>query len=88
MKNNTSTYSTDSFPLAIYLLSEACRLIRLDRTNPRRILFVFEETENRKILTDKFLSYQAVVEPHRLFSSQRDLKQLIYQNNDKEGYER
>ena len=85
-KDNIPTFSTDSFTLAVYLLSEACRLIRLDRTNPRRILFIFEETNARKLLTDKFLSYHALCEPHRLYSAQRDLKQLIYQNTDRKEH--
>lgn len=81
MKNNISTFSTDSYQLASFLLSESCKLITLDRTNPRRIAFIFEESEQRKLLTEKFLSYKANVEPHRLFSAQRDLKQLLYERN-------
>ncbi len=77
MKN--PIFSTDSFQLASFLLSESCSLVSLDRTNPRRILFVFEESGKRKDLTEKFLAYMAVVEPHRLYSAQRDLKQLIHQ---------
>lgn len=79
MQNNNPTFSTDSFQLASYLLCESCKLISLDKANPRRILFIFEESEQRKKLTDSFLSYKTSVEPHRLFSAQRDLKQLIYQ---------
>jgi len=82
MQNNTPTFSTDSFQLASYLLCESCKLLSLDRTNPRRTLFIFEDTERRQQLTDKFLSYQTLVEPHRLFSAQRDLKQLLYQREN------
>ncbi len=78
IKNKDLTFSTDNFQLAIYLLSESCRLISVDKTNPKRAVFVFKDTDQRKLLTDKFLSYEARVEPHRFFSAQKDLKQLLY----------
>lgn len=80
MSNEHKTFSTDNFQLASYLLSEACKLLSVDKTNPKRANFVFEDTKERKSLTDKFLSYQASVEPHKFFSAQKDLKQLIYQD--------
>ena len=78
-KNKTSTFPTDNFQLASYLLSESCRLISTDKTNPKRAVFIFEDTNQRRFLTDRFLSYEAKVEPHKFFSAQKDLKQLIYQ---------
>lgn len=78
MKDN-KVFTTDSFQLASFLLSEQCKLLSLDRTNPRRIIFIFEDSEHRRELTQLFLSHQARVEPHRFASSQKDLKQLIYQ---------
>lgn len=80
MDNSKSkTFSTDNFQLASYLLSESCRLTSLDKTNPKRVVFVFGEDEQTKSLIQTFLSYEARVEPHRFFSAQRDLKQLIYE---------
>lgn len=75
----TNTFSTDNFQLASFLLSESCRLISLDKTNPRRAIFIFDESEERKGLTEEFLSYRAKVEPHKFFSAQKDLKQLLYE---------
>lgn len=74
------TFYTDNFQLACYLASESIKLLSLDKTNPRRVVFIFEESPQRKSLTQKFLAYEALVEPHRFFSAQKDLKQLIYQN--------
>jgi hypothetical protein len=73
-----AVFKTDNFLLASFLLSEGCVLVSLDKSNPKRVEFVLEETEQRKFLTKKFLSYQALVEPHKLFSAQKDLKQMIY----------
>lgn len=78
--DNQTTFPTDNFQLASFLLTESVKLLSLDRSIPKRIVFIFEETEQRKVLTQDFLSYQAKVEPHRFFSAQKDLKQMIYQN--------
>ncbi len=81
----SNTFSTDNFQLAIYLLSESCDLISIDKTNPKRVIFIFEDTERRKLLMKIFLSYQAQVEPHKFFSAQKDLKQMIYQKEQNNG---
>lgn len=78
--NNSSTFSTDNFQLASYLLAEGCKLVSTDKSNSRRVLFIFEESDKRNSLTGQFLSHQAKVEPHKFFSAQKDLKQIIYQN--------
>lgn len=87
MRMKDQTFSTDSFQLASYLLSESCHLLSVDKSNPQRLAFVFEDDERRKTLTSEFLSYKAVIEPHRYYSAQRDLKQMIYQSKSKGGNE-
>ena len=77
--NTDNTFQTDSFLLACYLLSQSCNLISVDRNNPRRMVFVFEETAARKTATDDFMAYRTLIEPHRFYSAQKDLKTLIYQ---------
>ena len=76
----SDVFETDSFQLAAFLLSKSCRLIRLDKTNPRRAMFIFEEGPERRELTSLFLAHEAEVEPHRYFSAQKDLKQMLYQS--------
>ena len=71
-------FSTDNFQLASYLLSKSCLLVAVNKDNPKRVAFIFEETPERERLTSEFLSYQGTVEPHKYFSAQKDLKQLIY----------
>lgn len=78
LQNNQSTFSTDNFQLASYLLSNSCPLSSVDKTNPKRVVFIFENSPERERLMQEFLSYQGMVEPHKFFSAQRDLKQLIY----------
>ncbi|MBI2600471.1 hypothetical protein HYW42_00805 [Candidatus Daviesbacteria bacterium] len=78
--NQNKTFATDNFQLACYLVSEAIPLLSLDKTNPKRVVFILEESDKRRALTQKYLSYMAETEVHRIFSAQKDLKQMIYQN--------
>lgn len=80
MEQADNTFSTDNFQLAAYLLAESCKLLIVNKFNPRRAVFIFEESKQREEFTQRFISYQALVEPHRFFSAQKDLKQLIYQD--------
>ena len=74
------TFSSDSFVLASYLLCESLKLLSINRDNPKRMIFIFEDTLNREHLIETFFSYKAKVEPNRFYSAQRNLKQMIYQN--------
>lgn len=76
--NNQNVFSTDSFQLAAFLLVESIPLLNTDKRNVRRVLFIFEDSPLRQKLTKDFLTYKALVEPHRFFSAQKDLKQMIY----------
>lgn len=78
MENNT--FSSDSFVLASYLLCESFKLISINRDNPKRMIFIFEDSNQRESLIELFFSYRAQVEPNRFYSAQRNLKQMIYQN--------
>lgn len=78
--DQTNTFSTDNFALTAYLLTESCRLLYCDKSNLRRVVFCLEKTDELEKLVQKFLSNEAKVEPNRFFSSQKNLKQLIYGN--------
>lgn len=75
---NIKTFSTDNFQLASYLTAESCTLVKVDKSNPSRVIFHFEYTSPLQELTQKFLAHKALVEPHKYFSAQKDLKQIIY----------
>lgn len=76
MKNKV--FETDNFQLAAVLLCEGIALLSTDKANPKRVVFQFEDSQLREQITADFLSYRASIEPHKFFSAQRDLKQLIY----------
>lgn len=77
---NKNTFSTDSFVLAGYLLCESLKLVSINKDNPKRMIFIFEDSGHREHLIEIFFSYKATVEPNRFYSAQRNLKQMIYQN--------
>ncbi len=76
--NSTETYSTDSFILASLLLAESCQLLRTDKANPQRAIFIFEKNTKLDDLIKKFWAYEAFVEVHKFFYAQRDLKAALY----------
>lgn len=67
--------STSEFHLASYLLSKNCKLIRLDRTNPKRIRFIF--TNVSQVLIDSFWANEQV-RVADFINAQRELKQRIF----------
>lgn len=79
---SSNIFITDNFLLASYLLSQSTRLVSIDKANPKRLQFKFEVSLLAKKNIDLFFSHSALVEPHKLYYSQRDLKQLIYQHSE------
>lgn len=74
-------FATESFILASYLLSNGCILLEVDKTNPHRASFVFENSKFLEDLIEQFHAYQAQIEPHKFFNAQKDLKQRLYDQN-------
>lgn len=79
MKKPQNTYSTDNLQLAAFLLAEGCHLIDLDKTNPRRVVFIFQDSPQRTNLERKFSAFETKIEPHKYFSAIKELKQRLYQ---------
>ena len=77
-KDKKSVFSTDNFPLAIYLKSKNCKLLHVSKKNPKRAFFNFEESQLRKQLTNDFWNEKALVEPRAFYNAQRELKSFLY----------
>lgn len=80
-ENKSQTFPTDSLPLASFLLAKGCNLLSIDKTNPRRALFKFAESEKRESLTKKFWQWEGIVEPRQFFAKQKDLKNMIFSSS-------
>ncbi len=81
--NQQKIFSTDSLPLASFLLAKGCKLISLDKSNPTRVLFEFEVSEKQIKLTEDFWRWQGSVEPREFFAKQRELKNMIFSKSYK-----
>ena len=71
-------FQTSDFYTAVFLLANGFRLVEIDKTNPRRFCFVFEDQKSRTKLLEKFFNGSAKVEPRQFVSSIKELKTLMY----------
>lgn len=71
-------FKTTDFYSAVFLLASGYKLIKIDKTDPRRFCFVFQDQENRARLLEDFFNGSAKVEPRQFVSSIKELKTLMY----------
>lgn len=73
-------YQTSDFYIAAYLKASDIVLLRTDRSNPQKVLFVFTDSKDRQVLTEDFLFGRALTDPRKFISAIKELKQLLYNN--------
>lgn len=72
-------YQTSDFCIASTLLTFGGQLVKLDRTNPRRIIFYISiDKDVDKILSD-YWDNSLRVSPQDFFDAQKRLKNRMYQ---------
>lgn len=71
-------FQTSDFYSAVFLLASGHKLIKIDKTDPRRFCFVFQNQESRAKLLEDFFNGSARVEPRQFISSIKELKTLMY----------
>jgi hypothetical protein len=76
-------YKTSDLNLATTLCCLGFQVIDLDRSNPKRILFVFNDSTNSiKECESQYWSNQIKLSPAQLFLHQKSLKQRIFSSHD------
>lgn len=83
-KHKERKYSTSSFYSACFLLAKGMHLIGIDRTNPRRCEFVFEDSpERERLLHDFSFAFDndpvVLVDARRLITAIKTLKEKLYE---------
>lgn len=79
MKNdNQQQFKTSDFYLSAFLLAKDLKLLTVDRLNPNRALFVFQDSEDRQDLVQDFLFGRAKVNPKNFVVAIKELKQLLH----------
>lgn len=78
MENQVSNFSTSDIKIASYLLSKSISLVGVDRPTSRKVVFIFEKSNQTGQLIQDYLSDKAVVNPRLLFESFANLKSVIF----------
>ena len=74
------TYATSDFTLATTLVHLKKKLTGVDRTNPRKAEFLFEETPDLLETVDKFFNRELMVEPQTFGGDLNSMKNRLYNN--------
>ena len=80
-----SEFILSDFYAAVFLRSVGFDLVGINRTDPHRFRFIFEDTSLREQLIGDFFAGRAVVEPRRFVAAIKELKSLMYSDALSEG---
>ena len=74
----SSTYKTSDFQLATFLAAEGFDLMNLDRTNPKRVEFIFKNNVDISNSLKNFWANKARINPRSFAYYQKLLKHRLY----------
>ena len=73
-----NTFCTSDFGLAAALVALGFQIYSTDKSNPRRVVFCFQSSDNLSVLVEKFWNNELTVDAREYFESQKMLKSRIY----------
>ncbi len=71
-------YRVSDLYVAAFLLANDAELLSVDKTDRKRAVFVFSNSENSERLLADFWSKRASVEPRAFIAAIKEAKELIY----------
>lgn len=74
-------YDTTDLALASTLLCYGFKLEKIEKTNPKRVIFNFIGDITIQQVVDLYFTKQALIEPNYFFSQIKFLKSKIYADN-------
>jgi hypothetical protein len=74
-------FVTKDFYIAAYLLAQRHKISYVNRDDPKRVFFAFNDFEGREDLIRAFLYGEAAVEPQAFIAAIKSLKGLIHSND-------
>ena len=85
IKDTTPKFSTSNFYLASFLMVKGMTLTGLDKTNPKRCEFIFEDVPARLQLSDAFAfanenDQVLLVDARRMIAAIKNLKEKLYED--------
>ena len=75
---NKNEFSTSDLGLATVLVTLNYELLELNRSNPKKIKFVFKEEENTEKVVNDYFNDRIKLPALTLFNNQKNLKSRIY----------
>ena len=82
MTKKLSTFSTFDMGLATTLITLKYELVKLDKTNPKKIRFVFKEEETIEQRMLEYWKDEISVSALTFFNNLKTLKNRIYSDNE------
>jgi len=77
-KTMENQFITSDFYTAVFLLAKEYKLIGINKSDPRRFRFVFEDQEDRTKLLEGFFNGKTKVEPRKFANAIKELKSHMY----------
>lgn len=74
----TKTYNCSDLYAAAFLIANGTELIDVDKTDRKRVVFVFSDTEGRESLLAAFWSKRASIEPRSFIAAIKEAKERLY----------
>lgn len=75
---NSEDFKTSDFYLACFLFAEGTKLITADHSNPRRVVFCFENSSNTQKCAQSFWKNEATINPAVFVNAIKELKQQLH----------
>lgn len=73
-----SQFNCSDLYIAAFLIANGLELIDVDRSDRKRAVFVFADTEERESLLAAFWSKEASVEPRAFIAAIKEAKEILY----------
>lgn len=74
----TKNYTTYDLGLSAALITIGCKLVGIEKTNPKRVLFIFQGEEEIEKKVESFWNNEMIVSPRHYFDNIKMLKNRIY----------
>lgn len=79
--NDEKEYTTRDFYIAAFLLAHGHKISYINREDPKRVFFAFNDFESREDLLRDFLYGRGKVEPQAFIAAIKSLKGLIHSDD-------
>jgi len=78
MEKTKEKFITSDFYTAVFLMASGYKLFGINKTEPRRHRFIFEDDKNRAKLLEDFFNNKTKVEARKFIGAIKELKSLMY----------